>query len=178
MPGQQRRRLDHLGRQLGRLGLEKFIIVEVTVTGPAINPVQFEFNGKRVARQNPFHLGRPHFLHMLHSHVLAHTDHHLLAELVGEPQPPQDHRRHLRAHPVVLVKPDPVRRALKRGRFANVMQQDCPSQHRVGLRRERVQHHHHMREHIAFGMELRRLFDALERRHFRQYFAEQTGLLQ
>ena len=106
---------DHFRRQLRGLGLEEFVILQVPVARRAIDPVEFEFVGKRVAGEHALEFGRPHLFDKLKSHVLADAAHDLLDLLVRKPEPAQDRFRHLRADPVVVVEPVPVRRALKVG---------------------------------------------------------------
>jgi hypothetical protein len=125
----QRRWLDRFRRQLRGFGLEEFVILQVPVARGTIDPVQFEFFGKRVAGENALEFGGPHFLDELKSHVLADAKHDLVDFLIGKAEATQDRVRHVAADTVVVVEPDPVRRALECGRFAHVMQQNRKRQH-------------------------------------------------
>ena len=52
--------------------------------------------------------------------------------------------------------------------LANVVQQDAPGEGRRGAGGQLIEHQQGVRPHVAFGMELRRLLDALHARDFRQ----------
>ena len=160
---------------LGGLGFQELIILQVAMAGGAVDPMQFQFVGKRLARQNALQFGGPHFLDELKPHVLAHAQDNLLDLVVREPQPPQDGFRHLRADAVVFIEPNPVRRALKRRRFAHVVQQHRKRQRHARMGWQRVQHHSRVGEHVALRMELRRLLHALHGGDLRQDFGQQPA---
>ena len=58
------------------------------------------------------------------------------------------------------------------------MEQDAPGERGRTARLQLLDHHQRVDPHVAFGMELRRLFDALHARDFRQDFGEQFGFVE
>ena len=141
----------------------------------AIDPMQFQFVRKSLARQDALQFGGPHFLDELKAHMLAHAQDNPIGLVVREPQPPQDGFRHLRADAVVFIEPNPVRGALECRRFAHVVQQHRKRQGHTRMGWQRVQHHSRVGEHVALGMELRRLLDALHGGNLRQHFGQQPA---
>jgi len=167
--------LYHFRWQLCGLGLEEFVILHVPVTGGTIDPVKFEFFGKCVAGKDALEFGGPHFLDELKSHVLADAEHNLVDLLIGEAEATENCFRHFRADAIMVVEPDPVRRAHECGRLANVVQQHRKRQHRPvlwraellrGRIRHHLQHQSRMLEHITLGMKFGWLLDALHRGNF------------
>jgi len=114
-------------------------------------------------------------LDVLKPHVPSDAERDLFDLVVGKPQPAENFFRHGLPDHIVVIETDPVRRAHKRRRLANIVEQHRPRQHQARLRRQGVEHHPCVREHIAFGMVLRRLLHAFQRRHFRQDYRQQPG---
>src|SRR4051812_28837899 len=66
----------------------------------------------------------------------------------------------------------------KRWRLANVVQQHSPRERLGRPLFQSIEQHQRMHPYVTFRVILRRLFDALERAHLRQYFLQQSTLIQ
>ena len=153
---------------------------QVAVRAEAIEPVQFQFQRKRLAQQQPAQRCRPHLLHVLELHVLPHARDDFLDLPFGKAQPLQNLFRHRRADFFVLVKMDFARRgiALRRHGLADVVQNHRPRQGLARARRQFFQHQPDVLEHGAFGMIIRRLLARNRRRQFRQNVLQQSAVAQ
>ena len=81
------------------------------------------------------------------------------------------------AHLHVPVEADAIGHAKCR-RLAHVVQQRAPGQGERAARLQLLQQQQRVHPHVAFGMELRRLFDALHAHDFGQHLDQQIGLVE
>ena len=133
---------------------------QVTVRAEAVQPVQFEFQWKRPAHQQPPQCCLPHLLHVLELHVLPHARDDFPDLHFWKTQPPQNLFRHRRPDFFVSVKMDFARGRIAFGRGSLPMSCKITAHGSDGSRRGRrgvFQHQPGVLEHGAFGMKIRRL---------------------
>ena len=107
-----------------------------------IQPVQFQFQRKGFAHEQPPQGGFAHLFHILELHVVQHAGGDLLRLLVGKSQPHQNLLGHDGPDFFVSVKMNFARCGLlfHCDRLGNVMEQDRPRQREGSIRRHFFEH--------------------------------------
>src|SRR5271157_5798886 len=175
-PGNQRRRLDFLNRQLGALLLDKGVIRQVAVARQAVHAVDFQFVVDGGARQEPLERGQPHLGHVDEIHVVVDHLAHAFQKGIRRLEPAQQERRHGRTHAVVVRKPYAVTHRHSGG-FSYVVQERAPGR---DLRRvcKQGQRAHRVRKYVALGVKFPGLLHSPKTFNLRQNNGKQPALVE
>jgi len=174
----ERGRVDLVGLHGLDLVLEKFVVLQVAVRAAAVDAVQLELERKMGPAHHAFERAGPHLVHVLELHVMLDQFVDGLDRLVVVAQVREDAVAHLRPDRFVAAVADAsVRIDAGRGPLAHVVHEHAEREFQVGLLDLR-QHEPDMLVDVAFGMELRRLLDAVHGRDIGQHLSEQTAAVE
>ena len=145
--------------------------------------MQFQQLREEPLPQKPLELARPHLFHVAKAHVVCGEVTDAVTIPVGKAQPTGDLLHHLCPPGVVAVKADAGRLRpgrLKRGGFADVMQQHTPGQRRRRFVQsvDESEHQFHVLPHISLGVELGGLIHTLHGRHLGQQEPQKTRVVE
>ncbi len=133
---------------------------------------------KSSSRKKRFSVGVLHARRVGKAHVVFDERENLAGLVVGEAEAAADFGAHGDADLDMAVEADAVGGDAEGGRLADVVQQRAPGERERAAGLKLVKQQQRVDPHIALGMELRRLCDALHARDFGQNFCEQAGFIE
>ena len=165
-------------RLVRQLLARKFVRGKISMAGQAVGAMQGEVFVESRHAEKFLQRGFLHARGVAESHVIVDQGEDLLGVLAGEAQAATDFFRHFHADVDVPVEANAIRGDSKSWRLPDVMQQCAPGESCRARLRQIFQQQQRVHEHVAFGMELRRLRHTLHGRNLRQNLFQQPTFVE
>jgi hypothetical protein len=139
---------------------EEIVDIEAAVRAKAVEAMEFEFERESGTEEQSAERGFPHFKGVLELHVIANSLGKLFDLFAGEAEAFEDDLGHFRADFFMGVEMDfPAARVMRGGDgLGDIVEEDCPGQRRVGIRRQVPEHQLEVIVDGAFRVKLGGLF--------------------
>jgi hypothetical protein len=173
--GDEQRRPNHFVGELFPSPFGELPERKIAMAGERVDAVEFEVFVEMREAEEALERGLLHLLDVAEAHVIFDEGENLGAVLVGKAQAAQDFVGDADADLDVAVEADAVGRLVgEGGGLADVVEERAPGEGRRHARRKFFKEQEGVDPHIALGMVLGRLLDAVEFANFGQHFFEQT----
>ena len=152
-------------------------MLQLAAGGERIHAVQSKMLAKPVEPEEALQRRFFHPLRVHEAHVVLDEREHLARLLIGKAEPSADLCAHGDPHFDMSIEANAIGCAAESRRLADIVQKCAPGERHRASRLQLLEKHQRMHPHVALGMKLRGLLDALHARNFGQHFAEQAGFV-